>query len=76
MTNNISPTPACADRAGNPVVSTVSTGTAGDTLRMMRAEYNALDRWLSAYRHLVAVNERAKDDLEWAIGKLEKEVEG
>lgn len=43
---------------------------------MMRAEYNALDRWLSAYRHLVTVNERAKDDLEYAISKLEKEIEG
>ena len=50
--------------------------SARKTLAMMRHEYNALDRWLSAYKALVAQNERTKDDLEEAIKMLEKEVEG
>ena len=68
----LSPTPASAEAgpAGDPVES------AKKTLAMMRHEYNALDRWLSAYKALVAQNERTKDDLEEAIKMLEKEVDG
>lgn len=68
----LSPTPASAEAgpAGDPVES------AKKTLAMMRHEYNALDRWLSAYKALVAQNERTKDELEEAIKMLEKEVEG
>lgn len=64
--------PACAEAgpAGDPVES------AKKTLAMMRHEYNALDRWLSAYKALVAQNERTKDELEEVIKRLEKEVEG
>lgn len=67
-----SPTHASAKAgpAGDPVES------AKKTLAMMRHEYDALDRWLSAYKALVAQNERAKSDLEEAIKRLEKEVEG
>lgn len=68
----LSPTPASAEAgpAGDPVES------AKKTLAMMRHEYNALDRWLSAYKALVAQNERTKDELEEVIKRLEKEVEG
>lgn len=68
----ISPSTASAEGgpAGDPVES------AKKTLAMMRHEYNALDRWLSAYKALVAQNERTKDELEEAIKMLEKEVEG
>ena len=68
----LSPCPTCAEAgpAGDPVES------AKKTLAMMRHEYNALDRWLSAYKALVAQNERTKDELEEVIKRLEKEVEG
>lgn len=68
----LSPTRASAEAgpAGDPVES------AKKTLAMMRHEYNALDRWLSAYKALVAQNERTKDELEEAIKRLVKEVEG
>lgn len=81
MSDPVSPTPACADQAGAGIQyigprTTVSTETAEETLRIMRAEYNALDRWLSAYKALVAQQERTKDELEAAIRGLEKEVDG
>ena len=68
----LSPTPASAE--AGPACDSVKS--AKDTLAMMRHEYKALDRWLSAYKALVAENERAKSDLEEAIKRLEKEVEG
>lgn len=72
----LSPSPACAEAgpAGDP--QTVSTEDPQESLRRMRAHCNALDRWLSAYKALVAQNERTKDDLEEAIKMLEKEVGG
>lgn len=68
----LSPTPACTE--ARPACDQAES--AKKTLAMMRHEYNALDRWLSAYKALVAQNERAKDDLDEAIKRLEKEVEG
>lgn len=66
------PTPACAE--AGPACDQAES--AKKTLAMMRHEYNALDRWLSAYKALVAQNERTRDDLGEAIRKLEREVEG
>lgn len=70
------PTPACAEAGPAGDLSTVSTEDPQESLRRMRVHCNALDRWLSAYKALVAQNERAKADLEEAITMLEKEVEG
>lgn len=72
----LSPSIACAEAGPAGDLSTVSTEDPQESLRRMRAHCNALDRWLSAYKALVAQNERTKDDLEEAIKMLEKEVEG
>lgn len=72
----LSPTPACAEAGPAGDLSTVSTEDPQESLRRMRVQCNALDRWLSAYKALVAQNERTKDDLEEAIKMLEREVEG
>lgn len=72
----LSPTLACADKAGTPVVSTVSTETAGEQLQRMRERYNAMEREASIYSGLLDSLDQAKSDLEEAIKILEKEVEG
>ena len=72
----LSPTPACADQAGTPVVSPVSTETAGEQLRRMRARSLALNREACVYREMAQAAERAVSDLDMAIAKLEREVEG
>ena len=69
----LSPTPACADQAGTPVVSTVSTETAGEQLRRMRERYNAMDREASIYSGLLAALDQAKSDLGELIRAMEKE---
>lgn len=71
----LSPTPACADKAGTPVVSTVSTETAWESLRRMRAQHQAINREACAYRDLAQAAERAASELEGAISRLEREVE-
>lgn len=72
----LSPTPACAEQAGTPVVSPVSTETAGETLRRMRAHWNALCREETAYGEALLGVQKAKGNLEEAIKVMEKEVEG
>jgi len=72
----LSPTPACADQAGTPVVSPVSTETAGETLRRMRAHWNALCREETAYGEALLGVQKAKGNLEEAIKVMEKGVEG
>lgn len=72
----LSPTTACADQAGTPVVSTVSTETAGEQLRRMRVQEQAINREACAYRDMAQAAERAASDLGEAIKRLEKEVEG
>ena len=72
----LSPTPACADQAGTPVVSTVSTETAGEQLQRMRDRFLALQREVRIYSALLPELERAMSDLEERIKAMEKEVEG
>lgn len=72
----LSPTPVCADQAGTPVVSTVSTETAGEQLRRMRVQEQAINREACAYRDMAQAAERAASDLGEAIKRLEREVEG
>jgi len=69
----LSPTTACADQAGTPVGSTVSTETAGEQLRRMRERYNAMDREASIYSALLAALDQAKSDLDERIRAMEKE---
>ena len=69
----LSPTPACADQAGTPVVSTVSTETAGEQLRRMRDRFVALQREVRIYSALLPELERAMSDLEERIKAMEKE---
>lgn len=69
----LSPTPACAEQAGTPVVSPVSTETAGEQLRRMRQRYNAMDREASIYSGLLAALDQAKSDLDERIRAMEKE---
>ena len=69
----LSPTPACEDQAGTPVVSTVSTETAGEQLQRMRERYNAMDREASIYSGLLAALDQAKGDLGEHIRAIEKE---
>ena len=72
----ISPTAACADKAGTVGSSTVSTEAPRKTLRRMRLHLIALETERDAYRELAKVADMAASDLEWAISKLEKEIEG
>ena len=72
----LSPTPACADQAGTPVVSTVSTETAGEQLRRVNARLSAVRSELKAYRAMVKGLEWVEGDLEELAKRLEKEVEG
>ena len=72
----LSPTPACADQAGAPVVSTVSTEAAGEQLKRMKQREAAIWRELEIYLPLVARLKTTASDLEEAIKRLEKEVEG
>lgn len=72
----LSPTPACADQAGTPVASTVSTETAGEQLQRMRDRFLALQREFRIYSTLLPELERAMSDLEERIKAMEKEVEG
>ena len=69
----LSPTPACADQAGTPVVSPVSTETAGEQLRRMRDRFVALQREVRIYSALLPELERAMSDLEERIKAMEKE---
>jgi len=69
----LSPTPACADQAGTPVVSTVSTETAGEQLQRMRQRYNEMEREASIYSGLLAALDQAKSDLDERIRAMEKE---
>lgn len=71
----LSPTPACADQAGTPVVSTVSTETAGEQLQRMRQRYNEMDREASIYSGLLAALDQAKSDLGERIRAMEKEYD-
>ena len=72
----ISPTAACADKAGTVGSSTVSTEDPRKTLRRMRMHLIALQTERDAYRELVQQACQAASDLEWAVSKLEKEIEG
>ena len=72
----LSPTPACADQAGTPVVSTVSTETAGEQLRRVNARLSAVRSELKAYRAMVKGFEWVESDLEELAKRLEKEVDG
>lgn len=72
----ISPTPACADRAGAVGSSTVSTEDPRKTLRRMRLHLIALETERDAYRELAKAAGKSASDLEWAISKLEREIEG
>ena len=69
----LSPTPACADQAGTPAVSTVSTETAGEQLQRMRGRYNEMEREASIYSGLLAALDQAKSDLDERIRAMEKE---
>ena len=72
----LSPTPACAEAgpAGDP--QTVSTEDPQESLRRMRAQWNALCREESAYGEALLGVQKAKGNLEEAIKLMEKEVEG
>ncbi len=72
----ISPTAACADKAGTVGSSTVSTEDPRKTLRRMRLHLIALETERDAYRELAKAAAMAAADLEWAISRLEKEIEG
>ena len=74
--DSLSPTPACADQAGTPVVSTVSTETAGEQLRRVNARLSAVRSELKAYRAMVKGFEWVESDLEELAKRLEKEVDG
>mgnify|MGYP003493464550 CR=1 FL=1 len=73
---SLSPTPACADQAGAPVGSTVSTETAGEQLQRMKQREAAIHRELEIYLPLVARLKTTASDLDEAIKMLEREVEG
>ena len=72
----LSPTPARAEAgpAGDP--QTVSTEDPQESLRRMRAQWNALCREEAAYGEALLGVQKAKGDLEEAIKVMEKEVEG
>jgi len=72
----ISPTPACADKAGTVGSSTVSTEDPRKTLRRMRLHLIAIQIERDTYRELAGTADRAASDLEWAISRLEREIEG
>ena len=71
----LSPTPACADQAGTPVVSTVSTETAGEQLRRVNARLISIRSELGICRASVKDLERTESDLEELAKMLEREVE-
>ena len=72
----ISPTAACADKAGTVGSSTVSTEDPRKTLRRMRLHLIALETERDAYRELAKAADKSASDLEWAISKLGKKIEG
>lgn len=72
----ISPTPACADKAGAVGSSTVSTEDPRKTLGRMRLHLISIQVERDAYRELAKASDTAACDLERAISKLEKEIEG
>lgn len=72
----LSPTPACADQAGTPVVSPVSTETAGEQLRRVNARLSAVRSELGICRAQVRDLERTESDLEELAKRLERELEG
>ena len=71
----ISPTAACADKAGTPVVSPVSTETAGEQLQRVNSRLAAVRSELDAYRRMVKGLEWVESDLEELAKGLEKEIE-
>lgn len=71
----LSPTTACADQAGTPVASTVSTETAGEQLRRVNARLNSIRSELGICRDAVRALERTESDLEELAKRLEREVE-
>ena len=72
----ISPTSACADQAGTSTSSKVSTEDPRKTLRRMRMHLIAIQIERDAYRELAKASDIAASDLEHAISKLEREIEG
>lgn len=72
----ISPTPACADKAGAVGSSTVSTEDPRKTLGRMRLKLMSIRVERDAYRELARAFDMAASDLEWIISQLEKEIEG
>ena len=66
---------ACADQAGTPVVSPVSTETAGEQLRRVNARLSAIRSELGIFRAQVRDMERTESDLEELAKRLEREVE-
>ena len=76
MSNEISPTAACADKAGTVGSSTVSTEDPRKTLRRMRLHHALLMMERDAHSQMLKSSTKAADDMEYAISKLEKEIEG
>lgn len=76
MSNNISQTTACADKAGTVGSSTVSTEDPRETLGRMRLHLISIQIERDAYRELAKASNTAAWDLEHAISKLEREIEG
>ena len=72
----ISPTAACADKAGTVGSSTVSTEDPRKTLRRMRLHLIALETERDAYREFSRAADVAASDLEYAISRMEKVIEG
>ena len=71
----LSPAPVCAEQAGTPVVSTVSTETAGEQLKRMKQREAAIWRELEIYLPIVDALKAAASDLDEAIKRLENGVE-
>jgi len=71
----LSPSPASAE-AGPAGASNVSTEDPQEQLQRMRERYNAMEREASIYSGLLAALDQAKSDLDEAIKRLEREVEG
>jgi len=69
----LSPTTACADQAGPPVGSTVSTETAGEQLQRMRARQVAIQCEAEIYQNMADALKQADSDLEERIRAIEKE---
>ena len=73
---SISPTAACADQAGTAGSSTVSTEDPRKTLKRMRLHHMVLISERDAHERMYKAADLAAEDLEEAIKRLEREVEG